>query len=236
MTTALQLVTASLRKLGAVAAGETPDADEQSDAIASLNQIIESWNLQGLNLYRRENASYTLVPSQQDYTIGSGGDFDGARPITLNGAFVTRNGIDYRMEVLTQDRWNGITQKSTASDIPCAIYYEPTFPLGTVHVFFVPNDALTITLAVDMQLSAVATVDDVLVFPPGYERALMYALAVDLAPEYKAVTLSQSVIDAADESLAIIQRVNNKFNQPATIWVEICLTLVATEKKKLLAK
>ena len=95
MTTALQLVTSSLRKLGAVAAGEAPDADEQSDALAALNQIIESWNLQGLALYRRENVAYSLVPSQQVYTIGSGANFNGARPITLNGAFVTRGGIDY---------------------------------------------------------------------------------------------------------------------------------------------
>ncbi|MCP5307516.1 MAG: hypothetical protein H6953_19070, partial [Chromatiaceae bacterium] len=81
MTTALQLVTSSLRLIGAVAAGESPDADEQADALAALNQILESWNLQGLSLYRQENVVYTLVPSQQDYTIGSGADFDGERPI-----------------------------------------------------------------------------------------------------------------------------------------------------------
>jgi hypothetical protein len=102
MTTALQLVTSSLRKLGAVAAGEAPDADEQADALAALNQIVESWNLQGLALYRRENVAYSLVPSQQVYTIGSGANFNGARPITINGAFVTRGGIDYPVEVLTQ--------------------------------------------------------------------------------------------------------------------------------------
>lgn len=93
MTTALQLVTSALRKIGAVAAGEAPDANEQSDALAALNQLIESWNLQGLTLYRLENASYTLVPSQQTYTIGSGADFDGARPITLNGACESRGFI-----------------------------------------------------------------------------------------------------------------------------------------------
>ena len=66
MTTALQLVTSALRKIGAVAAGEAPDANEQSDALAALNQLIESWNLQGLALYRRENVAYSLVPSQQE--------------------------------------------------------------------------------------------------------------------------------------------------------------------------
>lgn len=216
MTTALQLVTSSLRKLGAVAAGEALDADEQSDALAALNQILESWNLKGLALFRRENAAYTLVPSQQAYSVGSGADFNGARPITLHSAFVTRGGIDYPLAVLTQAQWNDILQKSTESQLPEAVYYEPTFPDGTLRFWPVPLEALPVTLAIDMQLAVVADINDDLSFPPGYERALLYALAVDLAPEYPAVTLSQSVIDAADEALADIKRANNTQNQPAT--------------------
>jgi len=216
MTTALQLVTSSLRKLGAVAAGEALDADEQSDALAALNQIVESWNLKGLALFRRENAAYTLVPSQQAYSVGSGADFDGPRPITLHSAFVTRGGIDYPLAVLTQAEWNDILQKSTESQLPEAVYYEPTFPDGTLRFWPVPLEALPVTLAIDMQLAVVADINDDLSFPPGYERALLYALAVDLAPEYPAVTLSQSVIDAADEALADIKRANNTQNQPAT--------------------
>ena len=216
MTTALQLVTSALRKIGAVAAGEAPDADEQSDALAALNQLIESWNLQGLTLYRLENAAYTLVPSQQTYTIGSGADFDGARPITLNCAFVTRGGIDYQLAPLTQAKWNEILQKSQESQLPEAVYYEPTFPDGTLRFWPVPLEALTVTLAINMQLGAVADINDDLAFPPGYERALVYALAVELAPEYPAVTLSQRVIDTADEALADIKRANNTQNQAAT--------------------
>ena len=216
MTTALQLVTSSLRKLGAVAAGEALDADEQSDALAALNQILESWNLKGLALFRRENAAYTLVPSQQAYSVGSGADFDGPRPITLHSAFVTRGGVDYPLAVLTQANWNDIIQKSTQSDIPEGVYYEPTFPAGTMRFWPVPIEALTVTLAIDMQLAAVADINDDLAFPPGYERALLYALAVDLAPEYPAVTLSQSVIDTADDALADIKRANNTQQQPAT--------------------
>lgn len=216
MTTALQLVTSALRKIGAVAAGEAPDANEQSDALAALNQLIESWNLQGLTLYRLENASYTLVPSQQTYRIGIGADFDGARPITLNCAFVTRGGIDYPLEPLTQAQWNEILQKSQESQLPEAVYYEPTFPDGTLRFWPVPLEALTVTLAINMQLGAVADINDDLAFPPGYERALVYALAVELAPEYPAVTLSQRVIDTADEALADIKRANNTQNQAAT--------------------
>ena len=156
------------------------------------------------------------MPSQQAYSVGSGADFDGSRPITLHSAFVTRGGIDYPLAVLTQAQWNDILQKSTQSEIPEGIYYDPTFPAGTMRFWPVPIEALTVTLAIDMQLAAIADINDDLAFPPGYERALLYALAVDLAPEYPAVTLSQSVIDTADDALADIKRANNTQQQPAT--------------------
>ena len=121
-----------------------------------------------MSLYRQNVV--TLVPSQQDYTIGSGADFDGARPITLNGAFVTRGGIDYPLYVATQSEWNGIIRNRPSRRSWGDLHYEPTFPLGTVHVWYVPTEALPITLAVNMQLAAVADIGDTLVFPPGYER------------------------------------------------------------------
>ena len=48
----------------------------------------------------------------------------------------------------------------------------------------VPDAALTITLVHDEAFTALASVSTSLSFPPGYERALRYALAVELAPEF----------------------------------------------------
>jgi hypothetical protein len=211
-TTACNL---SLRKLGAVAAGEAPDANEQSDALAALNQLIESWNLQGLTLYRLENASYTLVPSQQTYTIGSGADFDGARPITLkrlcdagrnrlpagaaHTSAVERDSAEIAGVPTARGRLlRADVSRRNAAILACSL------------------EALTVTLSVNMQISPVASIGATIALPPGYERALVYALAVDLAPEYPAVTLSQRVIDTADEALADIKRANNTQNQAAT--------------------
>lgn len=214
MATALELITSSLRLLGAVASGETPDSAEQADALAVLNSLLESWNLQGLALYRKQNTVYTLVPSQQSYTIGSGADFDGDRPIALNGAYVTRGGIDYPLEVLTQSRWNEILLKGNESQIPCAIYYEADYPLGIMHIYETPLEALPITMAVNMQFSAIADVSDPVEFPPGYYRALRYALAVELSPEFPAIKLDRVVYDLAAESLGWIKARNRQ--QPET--------------------
>ena len=133
---------------------------------------------------------------------------------------MTRGGIDYPLYVATQSEWNGIIQKSTESQIPGVIYYEPTFPLGTVRLVRADRGAAN-NAGGQYTVAAVADIGDTLVFPPGYERALRYALAVELAPEYPAVTLSQRVIDTADEALALIKSANNTQNAPATFDVAI---------------
>ena len=68
--------------------------------------------------------------------------------------------------------------------MPTGIYYDPSYPDGRVYVVPVPDTALTITLVHDEAFTALASVSTSLSFPPGYERALRYALAVELAPEF----------------------------------------------------
>ena len=56
-------------------------------------------------------------------------------------------------------------------------------------------------------LSTLAALTTSLSLPPGYERALRYALALELAPEYGR-QVSEIVMAAAVESKAAIKRMN----------------------------
>ena len=42
MTTALDLITGALRKINVLAAGEVPQASEQQDALAVLNDLLDT--------------------------------------------------------------------------------------------------------------------------------------------------------------------------------------------------
>ena len=189
MATTRSLITRALSLIGVVSSGETPSADEMSDALLCLNDMLDAWPTERLLLHRQARTVYDLVVNQQDYTIGSGGGFNGARPptgITLAG-IVTGSGetqVEYPMRVLTQAEWASVGVKGVKSSIPCAVYYNSTFPLGTLSFWPIPSAAATkAAIYADVKLAALA-LDDTISLPEGYARALRYLLALELAPEF----------------------------------------------------
>jgi len=220
MTTALQLITGSMRLIEAVESGETPTTDEQADALAVLNQLLESWSIQGLAVYRREFSPYVTAASQASYVIGAGKEWDGARPTAIAEAYVTIDGYNYGLRVLTDSEYASEPNKTLESSVPESIYYDPAYPDGRVYVVPVPDTALTITLVHDEAFTALASVSTSLSFPPGYERALRYALAVELAPEFGKKP-SPIVINTAAEAIGLIKARNI---QPAFASFDTTLT------------
>ena len=220
MTTALQLITGAMRLIEAVESGETPTTDEQTDALAVLNQLLDSWSIQGLAVYRREFSPYVTVAAQARYAIGAGEEWDGARPTAIADAYVTINDIDYPLDILTDSQYAAEPNKTLQASMPTGIYYDPSYPDGRVYVVPVPDTALTITIVHDEAFTALASVSTSLSFPPGYERALRYALAVELAPEF-GKTPSPIVMRNAEEAMGLIKARNI---QPAFASFDMTLT------------
>ena len=147
------------------------------------------------------------MASQASYVIGAGEEWDGARPTAINDAYVTIDGYDYGLRVLNDSEYVAEPSKTLESSIPESIYYDPSYPDGRVYVVPVPDTALTITLIHDEAFTALSSVSTALSMPPGYERALRFALAVELAPEF-GKTPSPIVLSAAAESFGLIKSRN----------------------------
>lgn len=70
-TTALDLVTGALRGINALEAGETPNANDATDALQSLNDLLESWSTDHLFVFASVENLLTWVPGQYQYTVGN---------------------------------------------------------------------------------------------------------------------------------------------------------------------
>jgi len=204
--TAQELLTSSLRLIGASAQGETPPADEMQEPLSALNTMVDSWSSGSLTVPVLTTESFVLVAGTSQYTIGSGATWDTVRPLEIKNAYIRSSGLDYSVKVLTRERFNSIVQKSIQGR-PEFIWYDNQHPIGTVNLYFTPNGADTIFIDTWKPLLAIANLTTEITLPEGYDEALKYNLAIRLAPEY-GVTVSPDVREVARKSLRTIKSFN----------------------------
>src|SRR3989304_3628268 len=96
MTTALQIMTRSMRLAGVIGKGESLDADESADGLAALNSMLESWQTDRLFVYQIREDKFTLLTGFFGYTVGTGGDFNIPRPVKLEDTcFILKDNVQY---------------------------------------------------------------------------------------------------------------------------------------------
>lgn len=209
--TANDLINSSLRLIGVLASGETPTGAESQDAFLILNQMIDSWNSERLMIFTLTISEFSLVSGQQTYTLGSGGDFNMARPARIERmSIVNLNNpaqpLELPIEMLTDQGWQAIPVKLITSSLPQKCYDDGAFPLRNLNFWCVPNVPVKVRIYGWTALTQFPDFQTSLTFPPAYLKALRYNLAVDLAPEFgrevPASVAAQAVISkAAIESL-----------------------------------
>ena len=209
MATAQTIIDRALRLIGAIASGESSTTDEGTDALTALNALIDSWRNDRLMVYALSESTLTLVASDGSYTIGAAGDIVATRPVKIESAFCRSGDVDYPVRVIDKARYDAIPDKTTTSDIPQFLYYDATVTTGNINVWPVPSTGNVLHVTMWTVLSTLAAVGTTVTLPPGYERALAYNLAIEIAPEYEK-TVSQEVAKIARESLAALKKINSR--------------------------
>jgi len=209
------IVTAALRELGVLASGEVATADEANSGLEELNRLVDQWAGERLLIYRVTRTTWT-ISATQNYTVGTGGTVNVARPVYLDHVnFIdtsTNPDTEYKLTPLTDDAWAAIAQKALTGTLPTNWHYNPTFPLGTLSLWPVPTSStLQGALYAPQQVSEFASLDEVISLPPGYRRMLVKNLARDLAPSYDR-PVHPELKEEAIESKATVKRNNHRLS------------------------
>ena len=204
------LILRSLRLIGEKPRGGTLSSAEQTECLASLNQMMESWSLDRLMCYATVQDSFALTASQGSYTIGSGGDFNTTRPLKIVDPCFIRDasGYDSYVRVIDSQAYGEIVDKSGSNSYPIYLYYTPDYVTarGTIQLYPYPSAGLTLYINSWRQLGQFSTISHSVSLPPGYERAIVYNYAIEEAGGYTEV--SPDVVRIARESKAAIKSVN----------------------------
>lgn len=204
-------ITASLRLIGALAPGESLDATEASDGLGTLNRMIDSWSTEGLLVHAvTEESPLTLTAYDATVTLGTSGDIT-TRPMKIVKALIrdASNDIDLPLKLLSLAEYAAIADKTVTSTYPHSLYDDGGFPQRTLKLYPVPSTAHKLVLFTQRALSQIASLDASVSLPPGYEEALVYNLALRLAPEYGRQAPAE-VAMVAQESKANIKRANHR--------------------------
>lgn len=139
----------------------------------------------------------------------------------INVATATQ-AVEIQRGILTDDAYQAIAIKDLTNSLFTSVYYNPTFPLGTIYLWPTPDTAIhDLVLYLPKQLSTFADLSNEYNVPPGYEEALEYNVAERLLVPYavKDAAVIQGVRDMAVRSLATIKRQNTRMSDMRNAFV-----------------
>lgn len=212
MTTALDIISITLREAGVLGVGQTAGAEDFNDCLRTLNGMLAQWQ-----------RKRWLVPFLTDVSavgnnlisnpVGAGQTFNTPRPDKINAAYVRlsnqspTNPVDYPLEqIFSYEDYSKVALKSLNS-FPSYFFYDAHYPYGNLFIWPIPSNIYTVHILVKGAMQTFATAQTAFAFPPEYEEAIRYNLAVRLRPLYQ-LPPDMTIIALAKAALNTIRMAN----------------------------
>ena len=210
MTTALDLITRSMRLAGTLGKGETPSDDEAQDGLEALNAMLDSWQIQRLFVYQIRAETFTWDANDQTQTVGSGGDFSTDLPTKVaDNCSFTIDSTDYVVSLIDVDAWAAIPDKTTTSSYPWWIYVEYGAALVTLYAYPIPDANITFNLRSWKRLQAFSALTTDMALPPGNERAIAFSLAEEFGGPEFGIAVPPNVVAIARSARRALKTANS---------------------------
>lgn len=214
MTTPLEIITQSMKDAGFLGVGETPSAEDVNDAFRKLNWMLAEWRQKRGAVYHLVEHSYNLTGAGS-LTIGPGGDINVAqRPNKIDSAVVRQNylggsPVDFSLSIFqAYEDWLKISVKEVNGP-PAVLFLDTAWPLGTIRLWPKPTANLyQLRLLIKAELQEFATLTETVNFPPEYESALNWNLALRISPMTGDKAVNPVIAAEAKNSLRLILNVN----------------------------
>jgi hypothetical protein len=207
MATAQTLIDRSLRLIDQLNSGESGTAQESADLLIELNDILDMWRNENLMCYAMQDETIPLVSGNTTRTIGPSGNLVSVRPTQINDAYIVYQNTSVPVHIIEFDEYAAIPDKTVTSSYPSVIYYKPEMPDGKIYMYPLPDTSSDLHVLTLTPFTAFASLATSASLPPGYEAALVGALAVRAAPTFNKDP-KPSVIQMANNAKRLIKRTN----------------------------
>jgi hypothetical protein len=201
-----------MRLVGALGSGQTPDGDETGNALSILNGILDQWSTERQMISALSRVSNSWAGGLASKLIGLDspqppGSIAVTRPIRIEQASATIGSSEYVMDSLDETGYARYDSKGSQGT-PGQFYYRATAPMGEIFILPIPAQSIILNLWIWIPFGTFATPGSEMDLPPTYEKALKYALAVELCLEWTGREASATVIQGMIDAKANIKRIN----------------------------
>ncbi len=179
-----------------------------------LQNQIDSWQADRLTLSVQTPISITWPTSTSTQTIGpSGANITAIRPLWINSMNYVIPGsspaVESYMAMLDPDQYAQLTIKGLQSGLPQQFFYQTSndTALGTIFIWPQPTQQITLKMYTPEGIGVPATLDSILLGPPGYQEAFMYQLALRLCTPF-GKSIPPLLPKMAQEAMATMKRPN----------------------------
>ena len=223
MAKPVDMFTDSLRILGILGSGEAePVAEDTEVCRRTMNRMLGQWNTRKRYAYFIRQQSFAFVNSQESYSIGTAANAanfvvsSGGRPNKIESAQIVFTNasppLQMNMKIINFDQYQRIQIPALSSEFPNTLYYQPTFPNGTLWFWpaYPSETTFEVNLAWWNQFLTVAQGDESTDVPlaDGYEDAIVLSLAEKLYPAYPKRSDIAEIKRQAGDARANIQSLN----------------------------
>lgn len=220
-----KIITAALKQLGVLAAGETASGEEYADCADALHDLLSQWATHRLTVYKSLMLDIPLS-GKGFYTVGRVSDgYEDVYTWTydeIDPSYPDQRVLlpDLKSDVahLSDTCWLDDKPTALVRDINTSktgdVTYQVDVPFWR---FYVPTDAKNLRIKA-FTLPQNLKIEDDLDYPPAYERALKLSLAVEIAPMFgieptaTLVTNQRAALDLLKRSNSTPMYVQNDLN------------------------
>ena len=224
----------ALLDLGRMGIGESaPSAPDLALCLSHYNRLVSRWSAQGKMSYYERNQAFTFSVSQQSYSIGvtaNSPDFTitapgGVRPPFINRAKLVLTASSPNSEldipVIFKQVYESINTPEQIGVQPYCVYYQPTFPNGTLWPVPYPTNTsnkLRLFWPAQLEVIAIADIATDIPMPPALEDALTWTLEERLCVPFS-IPVSDELRIQANGARQVYSQLND--SDPALISTDI---------------
>lgn len=174
------IIKSALRKLGVLAQGQTPSTEDYTNGTEALNSLIQTLSTEGMPLWKRTTVQITPVAGTASYTVSN--------VWKIAQVILGNNNSGVQIEMMPKSYYDYKRLPDDTTGTPTNYAYSPGIENGTLYVWPTPDSGTatnnTIDVVYQKEFFSFNTSTDTPDFPAYWTDALIYGLAVRLAPEY----------------------------------------------------